>query len=198
MGTEGKKPFYKRWWFIVLAIIIVISIINSMGDDKSSTQEPGASTTAQAIKTSSTAKEEVLKVGDTITFDDSEWVVLESVNKGSKIKSNNQFQENLVSEDGVYLMVKFKVKNLTNKEERILDTPKIKDDKGREFKDVDMQSFYLPEGAKTIGLEAIPASMSRTFYSIYEVAGDAQTVYFEARSLSAFAKKKLVLLGNLN
>jgi hypothetical protein len=140
---------------------------------------------------------EIQKIGDTVKFDDSEWIVLAATNKGRRLKSNNRFRKDAVSDGGIYFIVQFKVRNLTKKEERILDTPKIKDDLGREFKMIDMQSFYIPKGAESMGLDALPSGLPKTFYGAFEAAGDAKTLYFEARSLSAFPDKKLVLLGSV-
>jgi hypothetical protein len=134
------------------------------------------------------------KIGDTIKFDDSEWSVIEAKDKGKTLKSNNQFEENAKS-DGKFVLVHFKVKNTTNKEDRIMDGPKVVDSQGREFKNYDNEAFFIPNNTKTLGLEALPSSISKDFWAVYEVAPDSKGMSFEARALSAMGDKKLVALG---
>lgn len=137
------------------------------------------------------------KIGDEISFDnDSTWVVLSAEDKGNSLTSNNQFVKDAQT-DGKFILVRFKVSNLTNKEERLFSGPKLIDSKGREFKSYDKQSFFIPKGAKTMSLEAIPAGLPREFYAVYEVPADANGLRFQARDLkSAFRPDyKLVDLG---
>ena len=143
-------------------------------------------------------KEVVLaKIGDEFSFNnDSTWVVVNAEDRGNSLKSNNQFQKDAQT-NGKFIMVQFKVTNLTNKEERLLNGPKLIDSQGREFRNYDKQFFYIPKGAKTMSLEAIPAGIPREFYGVYEVPADANGFRFQARDLkSVFSPDyKLVDLG---
>lgn len=139
----------------------------------------------------------VAKIGEEVTFNnDSTWIVLNAENKGNFLKSNNMFQKDAQS-DGKFIVVQFKVSNLTNKEERLFIGPKLIDSKGREFKHYDHESFYIPDGAKTMSLEAIPAGLPREFYAVFEVPADATGIRFQARDLkSVFSPDyKLVDMG---
>jgi hypothetical protein len=124
------------------------------------------------------------KVGETVKFSDSTWVVLKAERLGSTVKSNNQFQHDLKSEGGFFVRVAFKVTNLGLKEERLMALPKLKDSVGREFNEVDALPFYIPEGKHALMLEAIPPSLPKEFWSVYEVANDAVGLQFMARELS--------------
>jgi hypothetical protein len=151
---------------------------------------PAAAPTAEAPAAAPSGP----KIGDMVKFDDSEWTVVEAKLKGKRLASNNQFQE-AAKTDGKFIYVKFKVKNLTNKEERIGGHPKLVDGKGREFGDYDGASFYIGSNEKTIALEALPSSMGKQFAAIYEVPDDATNLSFQARGLGIFGDKKLISLG---
>jgi hypothetical protein len=138
-----------------------------------------------------------LKIGDEVSFKDSTWVVIKAEDKGKTLTSNNQFQKDATSSDGKFILIQFKVTNLGNKEQRLINTPKVIDSKGREFKHMDKQAFFIPKDAKTMTLEALPASLSREFYGIYEVPADATGLKFQTRDLSSLISPdyKLVDLG---
>lgn len=125
------------------------------------------------------------KVGETVRFDDSTWTVVKAENLGSTVKSNNQFQPALKSDGGSFVRVVIKVTNLGKTEERLFQQPMLVDTQGREFKPVDMSIFYIPEGKKTLQLEAIPPSLPKEFWEVYEVAGDSAGLRFLARQLAA-------------
>jgi hypothetical protein len=136
------------------------------------------------------------KIGDDVSFKDSKWVVLDAQDKGNSLKSHNSFQKDATT-SGKFILVHFKVTNLSNKEERIINTPKLIDSQGREFKDFDKQTFYIPKGTEAMGLKALPASIEKEFYAVYEVPADATGLRFQARDLkSTFSPDyKLVDLG---
>jgi len=133
-------------------------------------------------------------LGDIVTFDDSEWTVIEVKDEGYYLHSSYQFQEPAKTE-GKFVMVIFQVENKTKKEERIAVTPKIIDSQGREFSQYDEQSFYIPKSGKTIASESLPPNIPKKFYGIYEIPKDATDLKFETRSLSMYGEKKIVYLG---
>ena len=125
------------------------------------------------------------KIGETVKFEDSEWVVREAKDLGSSLKSGNQFTEDLTSDAGTYVQVEFSVKNTTNEEEQILNTPNLKADGGASYEQLSSSSSYIPEGKNTMTLEALPAGLPKVFYAIYEVPKDAvKGLSFEARELA--------------
>ena len=134
------------------------------------------------------------EMGETVTFDDSEWVVLEARDAGATLKSNNQFQEDAKT-DGKFVIVKFKVKNKGKKEDQLFLKLELLDDDGREFRQRDEAAFYVPKGAKTIGLEALPPSMAKEFWTVFEIPADSKGLRFRTRSLASNDDTKLVSLG---
>ena len=134
------------------------------------------------------------KIGEMVTFKDSEWIVVTAKNAGATLSSRNAFVKPL-STSGKYVVVNFTVTNRTKKEDRILNHPVLVDAKEREFRNLDNQAFYIPEGGSTMGLEALPPDMKREFWAVYEVPADATELKFQARALSSFGGKRLVSLG---
>lgn len=193
-STENKvkKPIYKKWWFWLIIVIIIVAIGQMANkDDKPSITQNTDNKDSKAVEESIETKQAKPKIGDEIDFEDSKWVVLEAKNLGNEAKSNNQFQENAKS-SGKFILVKFKVLNKTNKEERIMSHPKLIDSKEREFKNYDMQSSYIPKNAETLSMSALPSGIEKEFYAVYEVPSDATGLQFEARELAAFGDEQLV------
>jgi len=190
--NKVKKPIYKKWWFWLIIVIVIVAIGQMANkDDKPSITQNSENKGANVETESVEAKQVQPKIGDEINFEDSKWVVLDAKNLGSEAKSNNQFQESAKS-SGKFILVKFKVLNKTNKEERIMSHPKLVDSKGREFKKYDMQSFYIPKDAESLTMSALPSGIEKEFYALYEVPSDATGIQFEARELSAFGDEQLV------
>lgn len=183
---------------LILAGVTLLACVdknkkNKDGGDQPKAQEDGKASKDDAKKKSG---ENLPKIGEEISFKDSKWTVVAAEEKGGFLKSNNQFQEDART-GGKFIVVQFKVTNLGKTEHRIISTPKLIDSQGREFKDYDNQTFFIPEGAKTMALEAIPAGLPRDFYAVYEVPGDATGLRFQARDLtSVFSPDfKLIDLG---
>lgn len=146
--------------------------------------EPAAVPPPQNAPTPAAVRLPVLAhVGDAITFTDSIWSVTKVEDLGKTAKSNNQFQPSLTSEGGRFIRVVVKVTNLERQEERLLIPPKVTDDKGREFNPVELSVFFIPQGKKTFQLEAMPPSLPREFWEVYEVGGDSTGLRFMAREL---------------
>ena len=134
------------------------------------------------------------KMGETVTFDDSDWIVVDAKDLGKKVTSNLD-ESDTKTTDGKFIQVHFKVTNKGKKEEMVLDPPKVVDDKSREFGPVDMQSFYVPKNAKTLSLDSLPPSMQREYYSIIEVPADAKSLKLQIQGLGIMGDKKKVDLG---
>ena len=146
-------------------------------------------------KSSGGASGGTAKMGETVTFDDSEWIVVEAKDAGKKIKSNSEFNEEEKSTEGRFIQVHYKVTNKGKKEEMLLDRPKVVDDKGREFGPIDMESFYVPAKAKTIGLDTLQPSMPKEYWTVIEVPADAKSLKLEVHGFSLLGDKKNVDLG---
>ena len=94
---------------------------------------------------SSTTSGGTAKMGEAVTFDDSEWIVIEAKDAGKSLKSNSEFNEEEKKTEGRFIQVHYKVTNKGKKEEMLLDRPKVVDDKGREFGPIDMEALRSGE-----------------------------------------------------
>lgn len=180
----------------VSAMGLAVALVGCCGGGKPKAEGTTTSSTESPspAKTPAKAEAAAAKLGETITFDDSTWVVVSAKDAGQTLKSNNSFQKPAKT-DGKYIMVNFKITNRTSKEERLLDGPKVVDAQGREFKHIDMEQFYVPKDAKTLMMEAIPAGMTREFWGVFEVPSDATQLKFQVRSLGLLSTKRLVELA---
>ncbi len=122
-----------------------------------------------------------------VVFYDSTWIVLEAKNMGSVLKPRNPFGEEAKTE-GVFILVKYQVINTTKAEKRIIVEPVLVDSSLREFKTYDKQKSYFPVEGETITFEALPSSITRTYYGVYEVAKDSKEIVFRARSLETLTQ----------
>lgn len=136
--------------------------------------------------------ESTVKIGDKVEFSDSEWVVEEAHDLG-RVLRGNEFTEPKHT-TGKFVKVQFHIVNTTNKEEQILETPKLVDTKGRKFNQMADTALYLPDGTEELTLEQLPAGVAKTFFAIYEVAEDAKGLAFEAHSLGFNPRHVLVTL----
>jgi hypothetical protein len=131
------------------------------------------------------------RVGETVTFEDSQWEVVGASFIGNQIQSFGTDKKTA----GKFLKVDFKVTNTSKQDETILDHPKVFDDQSREFKVLDDQAMYVHQPEQTLTLESLPPSMMKRFTAIYELPKDAKGLSFEARALSAFGERRKVSLG---
>jgi hypothetical protein len=133
----------------------------------------------------------VYAIGDVMTFDDSKWKVLKAEHKGSKLKASNCYQDPAKT-TGAFVRVNFEVTNTTNSEERIMGGIFIVDSVGRSFGTISNQSFYIPKNSESVGMEALPASMPKSFWAVFEVAPDAHDLRFQTRSLGVLSDHAFV------
>ena len=112
-------------------------------------------------------------------------------------RATREFNEEEKKTDGRFIQVHYKVTNKGKKEEMLLDRPKIVDDKGREFGPIDMESFYVPAKAKTIGLDTLQPSMPKEYWTVIEVPADAKSLKFQVHGFGLLGDKKNVDLGAL-
>ena len=165
------------------------------------TSAPTAVATETAAPTATESDDEpdpkpgVARLGAPITFADSEWVVIEARDAGKVLRSTSEFVEDTKKSDGRFIQVHYKVTNNTAKEEMLLDRPKIVDGKGRQFGPVDMESFYVPRRAKTIGLDTLQPSIAKEYWTVIEVASDSRDLSFRVHGFALVGPTRDVLLG---
>jgi len=156
----------------------------------------GAVTACKNGSSSASASSVPSKIGDTLTFDGSEWTVIEARDAGKTLKSNSEFGEEDKKTEGRFIQVHFKVSNKGSKEEMLLDKPKILDDKGREFSPIDMESFYVPAKAKTLAaFESLPPNVVKECWTVIDVPADAKSLKFQVHGFGVLNEKRAVDLA---
>ncbi len=166
----------------------------AVGSSKKNDENAAATKVVSRVPAAGAGTAVNAKIGDTVTFDDATWVVVEAKDAGKTVKANDGFTPPLKSE-GKFVFVHFKVTNRGNKEERVFDGPRMHDSKGREFKAHDHEYSFIPPNAKAMTLEALPPSIAREFWSLYEVADDSTDLRFGARELAFAGIEKPIALG---
>ncbi len=137
-------------------------------------------TTGDDDEVEADSDQEAANIGDEVDMGDSVWTVIAVEDRGTELESPNEFIDSRETE-GTHIWVQVKVENNSNDQQRLFETPPIKDSEGRNFSQVDVQTMYLEDGVNTMIAEAIPAGMSREFEAIYEIAPGAEGLQFMAR-----------------
>jgi hypothetical protein len=135
------------------------------------------------------------RLGETITLSDSTWVVLEARDAGKVLASNSEFNEETKTTTGRFIQVHYRITNNGTKEEMLLDRPKLVDQKGRQFGPVDMETFYIPRKAKTVGLDTIQPSLPKEYWTVIEVPADSRDLAFRVHTFSLLGPTRDVPLG---
>ena len=155
----------------------------------------GALLACKGGSSSSGSKATAAKVGDTVTFEDSEWVVVEAKDAGKSVKGNSEFNQEEKKTEGRFIQVHYKVTNKGKKEEMLLDQPKLVDDKSREYGPMEGENAYIPAKARTITLDTLQPSLPKEYWTVFEVPADAKGLKFQFRGFSLLNDKKTVDLG---
>lgn len=171
--------------------LVILGFIGAFLDDPEAPSQSGHSHSPPAPGPDSSRKH---LVGDKVTFDDSEWVVVSARELGD-VLSGSQFVDPKKSA-GRFVYVSWKVTNTTDAQQQILFTPTLVDSRGREFEELDVMELYLPEGESGMAMEQLPAGLPKVFSAIYEIPANAANLKFQARSFAAFrTTTKAVSLG---
>jgi hypothetical protein len=134
------------------------------------------------------------KIGDTVSLEDSDWVVVEAKDAGKTLKSNAANNEEKRETTGRFILVHYKVTNKLKEEKMLLDHPQIVDDKGRESGPIDKEENFVPAKTTTVAL-LIPPSGTKELWSVIEVAPDAKNLKLQFHGFSMLGDKKSVDLG---
>ncbi len=129
-GAKNKKPFYKKWWVWVIAVVVLIAIFSG-GDEASKTGENNVQT--------------MYAVNDIITTDKFEITVTE-IKTAKQVGS--EFFEATPSEGGIYVIVNWEYKNISDAPVSAFSTPMLKlvDKNNVKYdSDLDATSSYATE-----------------------------------------------------
>ncbi len=138
---------------------------------------------------------DVVRIDKRVIFADCEWIIIEARDAGKKLSSNSEYNEETKKTDGRFILVHYKLTNLTKTDQMMLDRPKITDEKERAFDPVDMESFYVPAHAKAIGLDVLSPSEPKEYWTVIEVPADAERLRFRLHGFSLVGEVRSVDLG---
>lgn len=187
--TIETKPTGSKFVKYTVGFFVAIICLGFMAAIAGGKKDTGSSGSSSAPEVPAKAS---YSVGDVIKFKDSEWAVLVAKDWGNELSAGEGLPTKKT--EGKFIAVKFSVKNATNEEETILETPKLVDSKGRKFNQIDDGDLYLKD-EKSMTLEQLPSGIKKKFVGIYEVPVDADGLTFEARSLEFSPSYKKVNLG---
>lgn len=131
------------------------------------------------------------KLGEVVTFDDSQWTVVKAMPVGDTLRGLADVKKTT----GQFVKVEYTVTNKSKQSESILDHPKLIDDQGRELEPLESQSLYMDEQESSITLATLSPDVMQRFFALYEVPADAKGLRFEVRALAALGERRKVALG---
>jgi len=135
------------------------------------------------------------KIGETVKFDDSEWVVVEAKDAGKVLEGTNPTNHEEKKTEGRFIEVHYKVTNKGKNEEMLINPPRLVDAKKDDIEHIQNESFFLPPNAKTVALDTLVPGTTREFWTVFEVPAGATGIECQLHALSAFGDKKDVELG---
>ena len=130
---------------------------------------------------------DTLFIGDIVSFpSDSEWQVVEAVSIGKNLPTIEPFAKGKTTE-GKYIIVIYRVKNITGKSESIFYSPTIIDESGNKYKALPDEALWTRKltDSPSITIEQLPNRVAKKFAAIYEIPDDGSIYYFEARQLAS-------------
>ena len=178
----NRKTWFHRAVLPVFALLAVGS---------SSPKKDGAADD-KAATTSTTAG----KLGTATTIGDSEWTVVDIVNRGSTMKANESYEKDALT-TGSFIQVHFKIANKSKKEGVMGDVPKLVDATGREFGTIETASSFRPKDTNGVFLDKLQPSATKEFTEIYELPAGVTSVSMKAHDFGLFGSDKTIDLGAL-
>jgi hypothetical protein len=136
------------------------------------------------------------KLGTATTIGDSEWTVLDIVNRGTTMKANESYEKDAVT-TGTFIQLHFKIANKSKKEGVMGDVPKLVDSTGREFGTIENASSFRPKDTNGVFLDKLQPSMTKEFTEIYELPAGVTSVSLKAHDFGLFGSDKTIDLGAL-
>ncbi len=164
-GTKIKKPFYKKWWVWALAVIVIIAIASGSGSENSDNVN---------VQSEQNQTEQTANVGDVITTENFE-ICIKSVETRTKV--GNQYLSATPSEGGIYVVVNWEYKNITDKPISSFSCPgiKISDANGVKYDyDISATSYYATEvNLDTKILSDLNPSIKVSDADVFEISEEA-------------------------
>jgi hypothetical protein len=140
------------------------------------------------------AAAEAAKIGETIVFDDSDWVVQGAKDEGKTLRSMSKLHADKTTA-GRFVEVHYEVTNKGKTDAMLINPPRIVDAKKDSIEHIQTESFYLPPSHKSFALDTLAPHTKREFWTIFEVPAGATGIQCEVHALAAFGDKRAVDLG---
>lgn len=176
MGT-GAKIAIGCGVIILLGIVVVVilavagvSFMSRVAEDLSDVTDVDF-TEQENDDESVEESSEIFQLGETVTVDDIEWVLVDAENIGNRMKSQlGEYGEDCVAKSGEFIQLTLKAKN-NRKEMATLSNLYLYDSEGREFVTSSDVIFCVEDDMWLI--DNINPGIERTFLAVYEVPEDA-------------------------
>jgi hypothetical protein len=191
----------------VLVLGIIGMLLGGRGSGGTVAQPSGAPTSASVAATTdseSVAQEPTAapqptpapsahNVGEDVQVDEVRWKVLEAVDLGQTLKSDNQFVKDKTTA-GAFVRVRFEIENLS-KDMLTFAGLDLVDDQGRAFKPSSDAFQFLPTEEACV-LENLNPNVAKTCTAIYEVPANATGMQAQAGDLKLLGgETALINLG---
>ena len=174
----------KTWFHLAVLPVFALLAVGSSSPKKGADDKASTTTTTSG------------KLGAATTIGDSEWTVLDVVNRGSTMKANESYEKDAVT-TGTFIQLHFKIANKSKKEGVMGDVPKLVDATGREFGTIENASSFRPKDTNGVFLDKLQPSMTKEFTEIYELPAGVTSVSLKAHDFGLFGSDKKIELGNL-
>ena len=135
------------------------------------------------------------KIGDTVTFDDSEWVIVEAKDAGKVLASTSAVHRDELHAAGRFVEVHYRVTNKSDHEEMLAVPPKIVDAQKDEIEHLELEGPYVPPNAKVFALDTLEPHKQRDLWTIFDVPATGTGLKCQLHALKAFGEARDVDLG---
>ena len=176
----------KTWFHLAVLPVFALLAVGSSSPKKDGAPDDKAATTTTTAG----------KLGTATTIGDSEWTVVDIVNRGSTMKANESYEKDALT-TGSFIQVHFKIANKSKKEGVMGDVPKLVDATGREFGTIETASSFRPKDTNGVFLDKVQPSMTKEFTEIYEIPAGVTSVSLKAHDFGLFGSDKTIDLGAL-
>lgn len=157
---------------------------------------PAPMASAAPKPAAATGQAGMVRIDKTMTFADSEWVIIEVRDAGKALPANDgRVVDAIIRSEGRFILVHYRLKNLGNKVAMVMVRPSIVDSRGRKFLPIDTEAGYLPPHTKPLGPEELQPSVPNDYWTAIEVPGDATDLAIEVHGFTLIGPTQDVSLG---
>lgn len=177
------------------SLMIGIFMLAPTPDQRSGTaaapvdQEPAAVATADQVDVQ-------YHVGQNVQVGKIRWRVLEAINVGQTLNSDNEFQEPLQT-NGKFIRVRFELENLSS-DPIIFSDVNIIDAQQRKFQNHSEAAVFFADNKEFCALEQLNPNVPKTCTMVFELPADAAGLHLLVGDLNMFSAQEASINLNLN